>query len=132
MENASLSFDKRKHPRVKIQIPVKYKLVNQSQEALAFLQQMKTIQSGDSRDLSEEGLFMIGDRRLAQGDILKVEVFLPVENLPIRAFCEVAWSSEEDLPSGRHGAGLYFMALRDEDQARMRRFVDETLAAELY
>ena len=43
MQAAALSFDKRVHPRVLLQVPVRYKLINQSEEALAMLEQRKVV-----------------------------------------------------------------------------------------
>ncbi len=130
MERASLSFDKRKHPRIAVEIPVKYKIINQTEAALALLEQKKAVQTGNSQNVSVEGLFLVGGHRLAQGDILKIEVPLPDEGAPVRAFAEVIWSRDEGLPPGRHGAGIFFMALRDEDAVKMRKFVDRELSQE--
>lgn len=130
MENASLSFDKRKYPRVKIEIPVKYKVINQTAEALAVMEQKKTSLTAKSRDLSEKGLYLVSDSRLDKGDILKLEVFLPEEKHPVRAFSEVVWTANSALQGNRHGAGIYFMALRDEDAERMKKFVDAILSGE--
>jgi hypothetical protein len=131
MENASLSFDKRRHPRLQLEIPVKYKLVNKSEEVLALMEHKRAVQTGASKDLSAQGLFLVSEQRLAQGDILKIYVHLPEEELPVCAFTEVIWSSDSGLPAGKHGSGLSFMALRDEDQQRMRQFVDKALAQEM-
>lgn len=130
MENASLSFDKRKHPRVKIEIPVKYKIINQTEEALAVMEQKKYHQMAKSQDVSVEGLFLVSESLLEKGDILKLEVHLPEEKHPVRAFSEVVWTLDQGLPAGRHGAGIYFMALRDEDAERMKHFVDKILTGE--
>ena len=130
MKKASLAFDKRKYPRLKIEIPIRYKVINHSQEVIALLEHKKVIQTGNSKDISAEGLFLVSGHRLFTGDILKVEMQLPETEAPIRAFSEVIWSSEMGLPSGRYGSGLYFMALRDEDQQRMQSYVNKVLAEE--
>lgn len=130
MKKGSLAFDKRKHPRVQLEIPVKYKLVNRSEQVIYLLEHKKDELTGASRDLSAQGLFLISDQRLSQGDILKLEVALPDGEAPVKAFSEVVWSSDSGLASGEHGSGLNFMALRDEDQLRMTRFIARTLADE--
>lgn len=130
MEKASLTFDKRRHPRLKIAIPVRYKVINQNEEVQALLEHKRVTQEGSSRDISADGLFMVGEQRLTMGDIIKIEVHLPESEIPIHAFSEVVWSADSGLPPGRHGSGLYFMALRDEDQQRMRQYVDRVLAEE--
>lgn len=127
MEEASLSFDKRKHPRIKVIIPVEFKVINETDEAMIALEEKKVLLSGRSKDVSAEGLFLISDRFLEKGDILKLEVNLPDEPKPVRAFSEVIWVSDHGLPEGRHGAGIYFMALRDEDADAIGRFVASTL-----
>jgi len=130
MEDASLSFDKRKHPRITVTIQIKYKVINQSEEAVSVMEQKKVIQLGKSNNVSAEGLFLVSDKILEKGDILKLEVVLPEEPQPLRAFSEVVWVSDYGLPEGRHGAGIYFMALRDEDADKIGRFVAEALKPE--
>jgi len=127
MEEASLSFDKRKHPRIKVTIPVQYKVINETEEAMAALEEKKTMVAGNSKDVSAEGLFLVSDRLLEKGDILKIEVVLPDEAKPVRAFSEVMWVSDHGLPEKKHGAGIYFMALRDEDADRIGRFIAKVL-----
>lgn len=127
MEKASLSFDKRKHPRINVTIPVQFKVINETDEAMIALEEKKILLSGRSKDVSAEGLFLISDRFLEKGDILKLEVILPEEPKPVRAFSEVIWVSDHGLPEGKHGAGIYFMALRDEDADSIGRFVANTL-----
>jgi PilZ domain len=128
LEQGALSFDKRKHPRVKLQIPVKFKLVNES-EVVALLEQKKMIKTGDSKDVSADGLFLVSEHLLVPGDIVRLDVVLPHEAKPIRAFSEVVWCSDAGLPEGKHGSGIYFMALREEDKDRMHRFITEALGA---
>ncbi len=130
MEDASLSFDKRKHPRITVTIQIKYKVINQSEEAISVMEQRKVIQTAKSNNVSAEGLFLVSDKILEKGDILKLEVALPEEPQPLRAFSEVVWISNFGLPEGRHGAGIYFMALRDEDADKIGRFVAEALKPE--
>ncbi|MCK5219350.1 PilZ domain-containing protein [bacterium] len=130
MENASLSFDKRKHPRITVTIQIKYKVINQSEEAVSIMEQKKVIQDGKADNVSAEGLFLVSEKILENGDILKLEVTLPGEPQPLRAFSEVVWISDYGLPEGKHGAGIYFMALRDEDADKIGRFVAEVLKVE--
>ncbi len=129
MEKGALSFDKRKHPRLKVQVPVEFKVVNQS-EVTQLLEQRKLIKSGDSKDLSAAGLFLVSEHALAKGDIVRLDVHLPNEPRPVRAFSEVVWCSDEGLSAGKHGSGIFFMALKDEDRERMGRFIGEALAKE--
>jgi Tfp pilus assembly protein PilZ len=125
MENASLSFDKRKHPRIKVSIPVKYKVITQTEEAMALLEQKRGPLAGSSVDVSAEGLCLVTPHELSKGDILKIEVNLPGEGQALRAFSEVVWTNPQD-PSA-HSAGIFFMALREEDAEKIKRFVESTL-----
>ncbi|MEW6516976.1 MAG: PilZ domain-containing protein [candidate division FCPU426 bacterium] len=127
MEEASLSFDKRKHPRIKVTIPVQFKVINETDEAMMALEEKRSLLKGDSKDVSAEGLFLVCDRILEKGDILKIEVVLPEESKPVRAFSEVIWVSDHGLSEGKHGAGIYFMALRDEDADAIGRFIAHIL-----
>ena len=127
MEEAALSFDKRKYPRIKMELQVKYKVINQNEEALALLEHKKAVQMGQAQDVSEQGLCLAGSQRLNPGDIIKLEVPLPEDNHLVRVFSEVIWSTEKDS-AGRFLSGIYFMALKDQDAEKMKRFVEKTLA----
>lgn len=127
METASLSFDKRKHPRIQVMMSVKYKVINETDEAATLLEQRKALTLGSSRNFSAEGLFLESEKPLQKGDILKIEVTLPREPKPVRAFSEVVWVSDYGVAEGKHGSGIYFMALRDEDADKIGRFVAEVL-----
>jgi|GEM_PF-1437046 len=127
MENASLSFDKRKAPRIQVTIPVQYKVINQTEEAVTALEQKRAQTTGRSKDVSAQGLFLISDRPLAKGDMLKIEIQLPNDHKPLRTFSEVVWVSDESVPAGKHGAGISFMALREEDADRITKFVANAL-----
>jgi c-di-GMP-binding flagellar brake protein YcgR len=128
MENASLSFDKRKHPRIKLNVPVKYKVINQTEEAMALLEQKRGPLAGKSMDVSAEGLCLLTEHELTPGDILKIEVNLPSEGQALRAFSEVVWSAQQE--PGTHTAGIFFMALREEDADKIKKFVEVALASE--
>ncbi|MBN1595061.1 PilZ domain-containing protein [candidate division FCPU426 bacterium] len=123
MEEASLSFDKRKHPRISLTIPVQFKVISDTEEAMAVMAERKTMEAGKSKNVSAEGLFLLCDRPLEKGDILKIEVTLPHDHKPIRAFSEVVWISEQSVAENKYGAGICFMALRDEDAERIGQFV---------
>jgi PilZ domain len=127
MVEASLSFDKRKHPRINVTIPIQYSVINDTEEALAVMEEKKSILVGNSKDVSAEGMFLVSERLLEKGDILKIEVTLPDEHKPIRAFSEVIWVSDQDLGENKHGAGIFFMALRDEDADKVGRFIADML-----
>ena len=127
MEKAALSFDKRRHPRVQVELPVKYKLINQSEEALQLQQHRRSHRQGASRDVSVEGLCLMTEQTLEKGDILKIEVQLPEEPHPVRAFSEVVWTAESESGEPKHVSGIYFMALRDEDAERMQGYVRRVL-----
>ncbi len=125
MVKGSLSLDKRKHPRVQVSIPIQFKVINEKEaEALA---ENEIMVDAKSRDLSAEGLFIVSDRQLHCGDILKVEVLLPAAQKPVRTFAEVIWISQKSQSPGQYGAGIYFMALKDEDSAKIRQFVADAL-----
>lgn len=127
MEEASLSFDKRKHSRIKVTIPIQYTVINDTEEALIALDEKKSKLAGNSEDVSAEGMFLVSDRLLEKGDILKIEIALPNEAKPIRAFSEVVRVSKEGLSDNKQGVGIYFMALRDEDADKIGHFVSNAL-----
>jgi hypothetical protein len=127
METGDLFFEKRKHPRIQVSLAIEYKVVNETDEYYATLEKKRSIHNGDSKDISSEGLFLMSDKCLEKGDILKIEMMLPDEDKPVRAFAEIIWLSDHSVPEGRHGAGIYFMALRDEDADRIGRLVANML-----
>lgn len=123
METGDIFIEKRKHPRIKLKLPIEYKVVNETDESYRTFQQQRAMHNGSSKDISSEGLFMITDKQVEKGDILKVEMKLPEEDKAVRAFAEIIWLADENVPVGKHGAGIYFMALRDEDADRIGRLV---------
>ncbi len=127
MESGSLSFEKRKHPRIRITLPVEFKVINENDAAYQTLEIEFHQQEGNSKNISSEGLFLVSDRYLEKGDILKIEMTLPDDEKQVRAFAEIVWVSDHGLAEGKHGAGLFFMALRDEDADRIGRLVANML-----
>ncbi len=127
MESGSLSVEKRKHPRIRVTLPVEFKVINESDEAYLTLDKERQQLAGDSKNISSEGLFLVSERYLEKGDILKIEMTLPDEDKRVSAFAEIVWVSDHGLVEGQHGAGLFFMALRDEDADRIGRLVANML-----
>lgn len=123
MATGSLFVEKRKHPRIKLSLSVHYKVVNEIDESYKMLEQKRSAKRGNSENISSEGLCLVCDKQLDRGDILKIEMKLPGNETNIKAFAEVVWVSDEGVPEGSHGAGLFFMALRDEDADSIGRLI---------
>ena len=73
------------------------------------------------RNLSKEGLRLIGGGPLKKGSAIELEMNIPGDNIPIYAFGEVAWTGQ----TGESGydAGIKFTKIKSHDRLRLLDFV---------
>jgi hypothetical protein len=121
MNRGTISFEKRKNPRVQISLPIHYKRVNPEESP----SQMPKKNPGKMDNLSRDGVFLVTDELMVKDDILRIEFVLPKHFRPIKTYAEIIWLSDEGLEPGQHGAGIMFMALRDEDRDRLSDFITQ-------
>jgi c-di-GMP-binding flagellar brake protein YcgR len=73
------------------------------------------------KNLSKEGLGLIGNRPLQRGSFVELEMKIPGDNIPIFAFGEVAWANETG--KSKYDAGIKFTKIKNQDRARLLDYV---------
>ncbi len=113
---------KRRHPRIALQVPVKYKVINR--KLLREIVDQRPFQDdGKTINISLSGVSLITSAALTKGDFLKLELGLPGSEKVTRALAEVMWS-EPDAPGGPFSAGIRFLIILNEaDEHSVKRFI---------
>ncbi|MCX7661427.1 MAG: PilZ domain-containing protein, partial [Candidatus Omnitrophica bacterium] len=79
-------------------------------------------------NISKGGICFITYEELLPGNLLKLEIYLPGEKNPIRAFGRVAWSkrftiaSEKDYWGDRYDVGVEFIEINDSDREKIENY----------
>jgi len=75
------------------------------------------------RNLSKEGLRLIGRTPFKKGSAIELEMKIPGDNIPIYAFGEVAWANE--TAQSEYDAGIKFTKIKSHDRLRILDYVYE-------
>lgn len=81
-----------------------------------------TVQLAQTRNISEEGMFIVTGRDLKLGDRLPVRLYLPGESQSIAADVEVTRRALPEV-EGVAGVGVRFWNVSPGDQQRLRRHI---------
>ena len=105
---SSLFVEKRIHSRVAIQIPVKFRLIEDPVgiDSISDLRKKEVVTK--TMDVSLGGMFIATDEKLNVGTIMNLNFSLPENPGNRSAFAEVVWSND-------NGGGIHFLALKEED-----------------
>jgi hypothetical protein len=106
--DANLFMEKRVLPRIKVNIPVKYRQVKEKAEVEAIWEQRKRDRNAKAMDLSLGGMHILSEHPLKEGDILNFEINLPGLPETLTAFAEVVWANEAE-------GGLHFLEMKEVD-----------------
>ena len=120
MQNAQLSFEKRRHPRVDVTVPVKFKVINRASERERILAEARG--QGDTTNVSSGGVALRTTEGLKKNDLIKLEIELPGRGTVIRAFAEAVWIVP-DKDGKTVEAGLQFLAVKNDDEDLLGVFV---------
>lgn len=133
MQDAKLSIsneghEKRRHPRVDVDVPVKYKVINR--KVMREIVDPKTLlDDGHSVNISLSGLSLTTGTPLTKGDFVKLELVLPETGRMTRALAEVMWSGP-DGATGHFLSGIRFLIILNEaDEHSVKRFVQHNAQA---
>jgi c-di-GMP-binding flagellar brake protein YcgR len=126
MDDAQLTVEKRRFPRVAVSLNVRFKVINNTPEAESLAKGREALAS-QSTNVSKGGVALYTEYKLAKGDLVKVELVLPGSTKPVKAFAEVKWcqAAREGGKDGGFRAGILFMALRREDEERLEVFLNK-------
>lgn len=117
MIEANIFTEKRANPRVVVKLPVKYRMLEDKTEIKSIVQMKNKDQSGQTIDVSLGGMYIVSEKALDVGVMLRIDISLQDHKKPITAFAEVVWANET-------GGGLRFLTIKDEDIASLRAFLD--------
>jgi c-di-GMP-binding flagellar brake protein YcgR len=118
MPEGSMFMERRRYPRVTVEIPVKYRLIDDQKELATVFDRKKKDTHTRSLDLSLGGIYITADQRLKVGTILRLEITVPEPSTLLSAFAEVIWSNDT-------GGGLHFLAMKDEDMECLKGYIEK-------
>lgn len=118
MPEATMFGEKRVYPRFYINIPVKYRVIEEQKELDTVFDRKKNERATNTMDVSLGGLYIVPEKTLKVGTILRLDISLPDNAPPISTFSEVVWSNDE-------GAGIHFMVLKENDLELLKRYLDK-------
>jgi hypothetical protein len=108
-------LEKREHSRVKVKIPVHYRLVEDKKE-LGKIRGTHAL----AKDLSLSGMFIKTDRTVKLWDIFSLDISVPGKKLKhFFAYAEV-------VRIAKAGAGIKLLLMPEEDKAALKEFLDNS------
>lgn len=109
--------EKRKHPRIDIRIPLKYKE----------LRATSPVSRGAlTKNLSVGGVRFHSDRFISLSCRMVVEINLPLISKPLRAISKVAWIRK--IPAGDdYEIGNQFLDMKREDRSLITDFIKKVI-----
>jgi len=121
MPEGSMFMERRRYPRVTVEIPVKYRLIDDQKELESVFERKKRDTHSRSLDVSLGGIYITADQNMKIGSILRLEITVPEPQKLISAFAEVVWSNDT-------GGGLHFLAMKEEDSEALKSYIEKISA----
>ncbi len=109
-------MEKRVDPPIKVNIPVKYRLVEDKKEIEIVRKQRKKEGNAHAMDRILGGMQIFAKKVLKEGDILSLVITLPGLSETLSAFAEVVWANKTD-------GGLHFLVVKDEDLRVLKAYL---------
>jgi hypothetical protein len=112
-----LSFERRKHPRFVIELPLDYCRAEKAD-----------LLGGMATNASEGGLLVYLPERMPMGTILKIQIFYvrELEFNMIKVMGKIVWADMAARESwGEHRYGLQFVSIDDDDLTRLTTLLKE-------
>ena len=123
MEKGALAVEKRRHPRVDLEVTVRFRRLAQDEKEEAVTQ----FQQAQTKDVSQSGIALVQTQHLDSGDLIKLEIDLPGRDKPVKAYSEVMWIRPPGAEEKVEIAGIQFMGLKPEDEAYLAGLVEQAL-----
>ena len=105
-----MANERRRNPRVKVNLPARWEGVSTRQEA-------------NVTDLSNKGCFVLTGGKVEQKELIRLEIKLPDED-PLYFWAEVVDAAFEI------GFAVKFTSMDKPDQTRLRQFIEQCLVNE--
>ncbi len=117
-----MSQDKRKHPRLDLDCPVKYKVPEQLEISIASL-----------KNISGGGLAFMSEKHVEAGSTIEMEFALPGDSEPCVARGEVRWSETMEESEGRftHRVGVEFIEISEKRRQAITGFIVNRLRSQV-
>jgi hypothetical protein len=116
MDPIGSGAEKREHTRHPVKIPVTFRKMDDATKARTLQDLPGHVKQAETLDSSVGGMFVVCDEPLKVGELLSLKIKGPQEATPFSAFAEVAWV-------GPSGAGLQFLSVKKDDEARLEAFL---------
>ena len=110
--------EKRSHPRIPQNLPVRYRVIDDPIEIEKSSEGKKAEKSTRCMDISLSGLFIVSDQPVIVGSTLRLDIALPVKSALISAFAEVIWANES-------GKGLKIIAIKKDDEDILKSYIEK-------
>lgn len=121
MPSANLLLEKRVYPRMSLNIPIKYRIIEDQKEISSFLDRSNNKgQTSQTKDVSLDGLYLIADHVPEVGSVLLLDITLPNVSQVISSYAEVVWSNDT-------GGGLHFEVIKEEDFDILKNYLSQAL-----
>lgn len=114
-----LSKEKRLHKRFSVEIPVKYRVMNEQKEIESFLERLEKEKSAITKNASLGGMHIVTDHALKKGSILQIDIMIPGQERILKTFAEVVWS-------GGSGGGIRFLAMKEDELKFLKAYLEKT------
>ena len=73
-------------------------------------------------NVSKEGVGILGEEDLVEGEDLEIEMMIPGDNIPVIFEGKVAWTSD-DRSGGKHKGGVKFKKISNHDKSRVLEYI---------
>lgn len=74
------------------------------------------------KNISKEGALLVVDKKLRQGDEIKLSMDVPGDNVPVFASAQVAWQSGA-LENNSYYTGVQFTKIDSSDKGRLLEYI---------
>ena len=109
-----VNFDKRKHPRFSVDLPVEYYKLGSL-----------TKHDGKTMNVSQGGLLLYSSEPLEIGLYLRLKLFLSSGSTSstIETIAEMAWRETHSDERGDYRTGVRFLDTSPEDMSKLKKFL---------
>ena len=74
-------------------------------------------------NFSREGLGILSDEFIPEGENLEVEVMIPGDNIPVVVSGEVTWADKAAADKDLHRSGIKFKDIGNSDRTRLLHYI---------
>jgi hypothetical protein len=120
MPDATLFKERRVSPRIQVDIPIQYHLLNDKKEIEAVREEQKKSPGAKAIDISLSGIQIHADQPLHNGDVLHMDINLPGLPIVLPAVAEVVWADHAQ-------GGLHFLKMSEEDVNVLKSYLNKAM-----